>query len=367
MRILLCLSYHLPHISGLTLALDRLARDLADAGHEVTVLTGRHERSLPREETRDGVRIRRVPVWFRLGKALVMPGMAPAAWREARQADVVHLWLPKFDAGPVALAARLRGRRIFATYNCSLTSPGLLGWLAVAAVNASHLVAGLCCRRIVVVSEDYAAQSRFCRIFRRRVTHISVPVPAWPATLGAWQPAAPPYRIGFVGRISREKGLATLLAAIPRLREQLPEGFTVELAGPGADSEEGKRLLEGAEAPELVVHGLLDDDGRDRFYRSLDVLVLPSDDRIEAFGLVQIEAMLRGVPCVTSDRPGMRQPVLRTGFGRLFAPRDPAALARAIAETLRLGPPSKIHPRQIAAAFSNDAVRAAYERVFRER
>lgn len=42
-------------------------------------------------------------------------------------------------------------------------------------------------------------------------------------------------------------------------------------------------------------------------YPNLDVLVLPSLNSTEAFGLVQIEAMMNGVPCVASNLPEVRQ------------------------------------------------------------
>ncbi len=368
MRVLLSLSWYLPNISGLTLALDRLARDLAAGGDEVTVLAGQHDRSLPREEvTPEGIRVRRVPVLFRLGKALVMPRMVLEAWREAGKADVVHLWLPQFDAAVVAIMARLRGRRVVATYNCSLTSPGIAGALAVWAVNLSHLVAGLLCHRISVNSEDYAAQSRFCRLFHRKLRFIDIPVPDWPEELRDYRKPRPPYRIGFIGRLSREKGLDTLLAAIPALRIALDAPFTVEIAGPGAELAGGSAAdLLADPPPEVRIHGAIDDAARDAFFRTLHVLVLPSTDRIEAFGLVQVEAMLRGVPCVTSDRPGMRQPVLRTGFGDLFEPGNPDALARAVAEILTSGPPSTPDANRVAAEFCNLRSLAEYRQLYAE-
>jgi glycogen synthase len=52
-------------------------------------------------------------------------------------------------------------------------------------------------------------------------------------------------------------------------------------------------------------------------YPNLDVLTVPSLNSTEAFGLVQIEAMMNGVPCVASALPGVRQPVSMHGMGRI--------------------------------------------------
>ncbi|MEH1016514.1 glycosyltransferase family 4 protein [Micromonospora sp. CPCC 206060] len=66
------------------------------------------------------------------------------------------------------------------------------------------------------------------------------------------------------------------------------------------------------------------------FYASIDVFALPSV--AESFGIVQAEAMMCGVPSVTTDLPGGRYPVLATRFGTLVPPRDPEALHRGILE-----------------------------------
>ena len=69
-------------------------------------------------------------------------------------------------------------------------------------------------------------------------------------------------------------------------------------------------------------------------YPNLDVLTVPSLNSTEAFGLVQIEAMMNGVPCVPSALPGVRQPVKMHGMGRVARIGDSADLAECILEVL---------------------------------
>ena len=99
MRILQILTYYRPHISGLTIYVERLARGLARAGHTVTVLTSQYDHSLPQCEERDGVQIVRAPVMFRLSKGVVMPSFGNLARRLMHHHDVVHMHLPQFDGG----------------------------------------------------------------------------------------------------------------------------------------------------------------------------------------------------------------------------------------------------------------------------
>ena len=97
MRVLIALTYYRPHYSGLTIYSERLAKALAARGHEVTVLTSQFDKSLPLEETVDGVRVIRMPVLMRLSKGVIMPSIPFRAWKEIRKADVVNLHLPQLD------------------------------------------------------------------------------------------------------------------------------------------------------------------------------------------------------------------------------------------------------------------------------
>jgi glycosyltransferase involved in cell wall biosynthesis len=367
MRILYLITYYLPHLSGLTRGLQPIAEAMAGAGHQVTVLAARHEDALPQAEVIDGVKVTRVPVAARIGKGLVMPGHALAAWRACGQADIVHLILPQADAGLAALAARLRGRKVVLSYVCSFSAPGVAGAFMTFLLRLSHLLAGMLAHRIVALSPGYAQQSGFCRLFRHKLAFIPVPVPHYPPNALARRAPTPPYRIGFVGRIAAEKNLGLLLDALPLLRDALGAPFTLEIAGPTdmAKSAPQRQLLErlrAETAPELRMLGVLDEAALDAFYRDIDLLVLPSTDRIEAYGMVQVEAMLRGTPCVTSDRPGMREPIDKTGFGRLFPPGDANGLACAMADGLTVE--FDVKPEAIHAVFDPAAVHAAFRTIY---
>ena len=50
--------------------------------------------------------------------------------------------------------------------------------------------------------------------------------------------------------------------------------------------------------------------------------------------MVQVEALISGTPMVATDLPGVRQPVLTTGMGKIVPVMDAAALARGILAVL---------------------------------
>jgi len=101
-----------------------------------------------------------------------------------------------------------------------------------------------------------------------------------------------------------------------------------------------------------------------RFYPNIDVLVLPSLNSTEAFGLVQIEAMMNDVPCVASDLPGVRQPVLRHHMGRIAPVGDSHALAEAILEVLANREQFKVDREAIRQQYHPDAIAAHFETLF---
>ena len=80
--------------------------------------------------------------------------------------------------------------------------------------------------------------------------------------------------------------------------------------------------------------GELSEEEMGSFYSLLDVLVLPSVNSTEAFGMVQVEAMMTGVPVVATDLPGVRVPVQKTGMGKIVPIKNSRKLAEAIIEVL---------------------------------
>ena len=98
----------------------------------------------------------------------------------------------------------------------------------------------------------------------------------------------------------------------------------------------------------------------------VDVLVLPSINSTESFGMVQAEAMLAGTPVVTTNLPGVREAVRRTGMGELVPPRDEQALARAVVAILR-NRTRYVRPEpEVRALFDPQATVTFYTELFRD-
>jgi glycosyltransferase involved in cell wall biosynthesis len=375
-KILMALDYYKPNISGLSLYVERLAGALAKRGHAVTVLTHRHRPELPAEENEDGIRIVRAAVAARLGKALVSPALLPLASRELADADVFHLHAPLAPAVPLSLLAAHAQVPIVVTYHCDLRPPpGVVQRLIEAMARASQNFALDRAETVVTYTEDYAKNTDALAERPDRVRWVLPPVPDPPPGRLSREEVRRRYAIRgkpvilFLGRFAEEKGLPHLIDAFALVRRRFPEAALV-LAGekdsvPGETVGERLAPLLADPSSGIVATGLVPPEATVELFSVADVLVLPSINSTESFGLCQVEAMLCGVPSVASNLPGVRQPVRMTGMGEIAAIADPADLARQLLRVLE-SPESYRKARQsIRDTFDIDRTVSEYEEIYR--
>jgi glycosyltransferase involved in cell wall biosynthesis len=377
-KVLLVLTYYHPHVSGLTIYAKRLATALAQRGHTVTVLTSRYNNALPAEEEIDGVHVIRVPVLFRVSKGVIMPTFPLLAWRLIRQHDVVSVHLPQFEASLLGLLGRLAGRPIVLTYHCDLQLPrGWFNRVVDGVVFVSNYVAGRLAQAAVSYTKDYAQHSRFLSRFLDKVWVIPPPVvmpPPDPAAVDTFriqhQLAGRPVVGMAATRLAAEKGVGVLVEAMPWLLSALPRLkvlFAGQYENVVGEEDIYRRLMPrieqlGSEHREFL--GVLSQGQMPAFFAACDVLVVPSLNSTESFGLVQVEAMLCGTPSIASDLPGVRQPPRMTGMGEVTPVGDSAALAEAILRVIR-HPDDYVQPRRvIEETFSLERTAANYEALF---
>jgi hypothetical protein len=340
-------------VSGLTIYAERLARGLSGRGHEVTVLASRHDAALARDEELDAVRVVRVPVALNIGKGVLMPGYATTAARLAQRHDVVNMHAPQFEAPALGLAARALRKPAILTYHCDVRLPGgAVSRVVEGAVSAANSAAAALANRVVAYTRDYAEHSPLLRRFAGK--------------LGTGEREGP--ILGFAARFAAEKGVETLLEALPTLIDRFP-GLKVFFAGPRAIGEDAyRRRLEPAVSAfgnRWRFLGLLDPVREmPSFYGAVDCVVLPSLNSTEAFGLVQAEAMLCGTPVVASDLPGVREPVRWTGMGEVVPVGDSPALADALCRVLTDRDRYRRPRSEVALRFGLDQCLDRYEALF---
>jgi glycosyltransferase involved in cell wall biosynthesis len=375
MKILVGLDYYLPNFSGLTLYAAALAEGLAARGHQVSVLTHRHRPELPAESEERGVRVLRAPVTARFGKALVSPPLLARALAEVPRSDVLHLHAPLVPAVPLASLAATARVPVVVTFHCDLQPPPSLGQAAVEVVaRASQDFALDRASRIVTNTEDYARNTGPLSDRIEKVTWILPPVDEPSAPTSPPEDVRKRFGIGrgpvvfFLGRFAAEKGIPTLIEAFREVRRRRPDA-TLVLGG--TKDVAGETVLRDIEpvladpSSRVIATGTVSADVRSDLFGIADVLVLPSVNATESFGLVQVEGMLAGVPAVASDLPGVREPVRMTGMGEIARPGDAADLAKKILAVLDDPGRYRRHAAEVRALFSREKTLCAYEDVYR--
>jgi glycosyltransferase involved in cell wall biosynthesis len=367
-RVLFALYYYRPYVSGLTLHIQRLADALRLRGWDVEIITTRYSFELPVIEEMNGVVVHRVGAYGRLSKGILAPRFVPAVVRAARRADVVVPVLPLAESA--AMAALIPKRKLLPFYVCDLTLGPSAVERAISHVStASARYTTRRARRFLVLSQDFARASAVVGELAASAIGCSPIIQTDHWVYDDPKRIDDRYRlhgrpvVGFVGRLVAEKGLPQLIRAMDLVRREIPEAVLV-IVGDSANIAGGgmRHDLEAQSTAEHVVFtGFLPDDDLRAFYSRCDVLCLPSIDPLEAFGMVQVEAMLCGTPVIASDMPGMRIPVQTTGMGTLVPPGDVQALAAAIVTTIRTPPTDHMSRDEIAAAFDGTASLDAFE------
>jgi glycosyltransferase involved in cell wall biosynthesis len=187
--------------------------------------------------------------------------------------------------------------------------------------------------------------------------------------LGRRGPLADTPVVAFVGRLFRKKGVDVLLRAMALVRRAVP-GAHLRIVGDGPERAALERLAEELSlGPDAVSwHGFVRRDRLDALLGDAWLQAVPSVYE-EPFGVVTIEAMMRGTALVASNTGGPSEVVREGETGYLVPPGDPALLAEAMCRALRdralaeqLGAAAyEIARREFTESASMDRLLALYQ------
>jgi glycosyltransferase involved in cell wall biosynthesis len=80
--------------------------------------------------------------------------------------------------------------------------------------------------------------------------------------------------------------------------------------------------------------------------------------------MVQVESITCGTPVISTDLPGVRQPILTTGMGLTVPPRNASALSEALIDILDNPNGYGGNQQEVINNFCPDTVAAQYEALF---
>jgi glycosyltransferase involved in cell wall biosynthesis len=368
MKILHIYKDYYPVLGGIENHLRTLAEGQAARGHEVTVLVA-NPGSRTITQNVNGVCVVKAG---RLATIASTPISLVMFFQVARRrADITHLHFP-YPFGDVAQAVFGRARRTVITYHSDIVrQKTLLRFYSPLLRNALERA-----QRIIATSPRYAQTSPFLAPHLSKVsvipygidiTRFSSADPAQVAQIRA-QYGSP--LILFVGQLRYYKGVENLIRAMV----QLPGRALLIGSETTTHRTELDSLARELGVAERVIFLGEHDADLPAYYHASDVFVLPSIERSEAFGIVQIEAMAAGRPLISTELgTGTSWVNVHRETGLVVPPRDPAVLAEAI-NTLLANEDQRLTMGEAARARAQaeftvermiDRVCAEYDRLLR--
>lgn len=213
--------------------------------------------------------------------------------------------------------------------------------------------------RTTVCVSSLLMQQLTSKVGKRRL----VTIPNWLDSLPKPMSYAPPraeevFRLLYVGRIVRDKGIFDLIAAMRGLAD-----VSLDVVGEGADAAEAR---ESARGLPITFHSFQKDPST--FYRNAHLLAFPSHS--EGHPLVPIEAMSHGLPCLLSDIEVNQETAGQGRTAQLFKcgnVDDLATNIRALhTDPQRLFALSKNGVERVRLNCTKEQVRGQYFNVFDE-
>jgi len=295
-------SYYPPHLGGQENAVQDLAVHLAQAGHAVRVITSTAGGGARGTTIEQGVTVERLPA-FVFGHAPIMPRF-PAALMHATQSDsIVHLHVGQaFTPEMVGLIAKLRRFKYIAQLHIDFRPSGLAGvllplykkLLLKQVLQSAAAIVVLNDQTLQVVRQTYAYRGN-AYVMNNGIDDAYFALKRVPFA------AQPPrtLRLLFVGRLSRQKNVSSLLHAL----KLTSRNVQLDLVGDGEERDSVLRIIAEQGLKTVTVHGRLPRDTIMTLYQTCDALIMPS--LYEAQPLVLLEAMAARIPIIGTNVIGV--------------------------------------------------------------
>ena len=365
LRVLHLGKFYPPVRGGMETALQTLCAGQNEAIQPQALVMNRARKTM--HEVVEGVKVTRVASWVTVGAVAVAPGLP--LWLARTDADVIVIHEPN----PMALLAYFIVRPaapLVVWYHSEVIRPDRRYRMFYRPLLEYALDRAV---RIVVASPPMiSAPALVTHAEKCTVIPFGLEPDRYLASAAVTEQAralrqrSPGPLLLFIGRLVAYKGLDVLIQALVDVDVQLA------IVGDGprrAEIQERIAALGLSERVRLV--GEVSDDDRLAWLHACDALVLPSTTRQEAFGMVQLEAMMCGRPVVSTDLPtgvpwvnvnGLTGLVvtagdvaaLRTSLQRIVADKDLRAAMGAAAR------------QRATTVFTADRMRSAAANLFRE-
>lgn len=330
MKLLAVTPYYLPKMGGLENYAHYCLKELQQAhGWDVSVITSNHNDGSIIEQY-DGIRVMRLPTLFRVSNTPVHFNWIDTIEKYIRdwKPDVVwgHMPVPIISDFAQIAAART-SVPFMCVYHNDLQANSIFMSIGMKVYTNLLLNRTLINSRVIInTSSRYQTVSKVLSPFAEKIEVVSPGVDkkrfdAINAKLFKELMSDNGLRLLFVSQLDKthlHRGLPALLQALSQLIDY--HRFILTIVGKGDYVEEYKRMVEKLSLQNYVnFAGFVSDEELPTYYKASDILIQPSTNSAEGFGMVLIEAGYHSVAVVASEIGGMPE-ILGDDGGLLIEP-----------------------------------------------
>ncbi len=318
-----------PHIGGIETLVKQYSEELGEFGADVRTLVCRDDKGGTVKEVVNGVPVIRAGSFGTYFSCPLSLHFIREFRRMAKKADVVHINVPFPLADAALLLSGFKGRVVVSWHSDIVKQKKLLMFYkpflkyllnradAIMIATIGHLNGSdflkdywekCCILPYGIEVADYLKIQRKPVLTERLTDKNAV-------------------KVFFTGRLVYYKGVDVLLKAFAKVKN-----CELFIAGTGELENSLKTCAESRGLAEKVHFlGFLSDEELRQAYADCDIFVLPSVVKSEAFGIVQLEAMVYGKPVINTNLPsGVPHVSIDGETGLTVPPSDVKALAKAI-------------------------------------
>jgi glycosyltransferase involved in cell wall biosynthesis len=320
--------FYPPVRGGIEGHLNVLSHGLKERGIQVELLVSNTFNKLE-VQTDGGIKVTKVPQITRIASAPLNYNLVYWLRKIGAPFDLLHFHLPNPTAEISFLMSGLRKHAV-ATYHSDIIRQRRAATLYRPFLKA--FLSKIDC--IIATSPNYADSSAILREYRQKcqIIPLGIQISRFKQPLsGSLDPALIRQTHGdrllvFIGKFRYYKGLCVLLEAMKQVDGKLL------LIGEGyLEKELKKQVARDSLEKKVAFLGEQSDQAVNAFLHACDVFVLPSVERSEAFGIVQLEAMACGKPVICTELgTGTTYINQHLKTGMVVEPNKPDALSHAI-------------------------------------
>lgn len=162
------------------------------------------------------------------------------------------------------------------------------------------------------------------------------------------------YKIGYVSRLSSQKGWDTLLLAVSQLiKEKEFQNLKVIVVGKGESEDLFLEMIKSLNLNDNIEYlGFKAQKDLPKVFNSLDAFIFPTK-MLESLGLVGLEAMACGIPVIGVDRGGIGDYLINDYNGLKFVSEDPISLATQIKKFFSLNSEKRLELKKNALTMAD--------------